>query len=266
MRTCKWRRTVPHATSRSLARGRSAVRSRRDRGRRGAADGGLLSRSRRSRRATRSSAALGKKRRGSGAGERHAVHDRDRAFRSRARRRAQRPPAAASGDVARLAALRDQFKAQDAYWAEQVDIQWRSRRRVGRVRRRAARKGSRRLRAAADIEDATDKSAVTPGRSRPRASCSARCCSRPARRRTHCSVRGIDGEGARTIPRRVRRGTRGRSRRRCRQSARVLRAEPPRSRATPIRRAPSSSGRGATSRVCSSRSADARLSRTRDAA
>jgi hypothetical protein len=73
-------------------------------------------------------------------------------------------PSAASGDLERLAALRDRLtQAQDAYWAEQVDIQ----RRVAAAwvafaegRRSEALET---LRAAADSEDATDKSAVTPG-------------------------------------------------------------------------------------------------------
>jgi tetratricopeptide (TPR) repeat protein len=72
--------------------------------------------------------------------------------------------AAASGDLAQLAVLRDRLtQAQDAYWAEQVDIQ----RRVAEAwvafadgRRSEA---LTMLRAAADAEDATDKSAVSPG-------------------------------------------------------------------------------------------------------
>jgi tetratricopeptide (TPR) repeat protein len=73
-------------------------------------------------------------------------------------------PSAASGDLERLAQLRDRLtEAQDAYWAEQVDIQ----RRVAAAwvafaegRRSEALET---LRSAADSEDATDKSAVTPG-------------------------------------------------------------------------------------------------------
>ena len=73
-------------------------------------------------------------------------------------------PAAASNDLERLATLRDQLtQAQDAYWAEQVDIQ----RRVAAAfvafadgRRVEAVEA---LRSAADSEDATDKSAVSPG-------------------------------------------------------------------------------------------------------
>jgi hypothetical protein len=73
-------------------------------------------------------------------------------------------PAAASGDLEQLAALRDRLtQAQDPYWAEQVDIQ----RRVAAAwvafaeGQRAAALAA--LRSAADAEDATDKSAVTPG-------------------------------------------------------------------------------------------------------
>jgi tetratricopeptide (TPR) repeat protein len=73
-------------------------------------------------------------------------------------------PAAASGDLMRLAALRDRLtQAQDPYWAEQVDIQ----RRVATAwvafaegRRSEALET---MRSAADSEDATDKSAVSPG-------------------------------------------------------------------------------------------------------
>jgi len=73
-------------------------------------------------------------------------------------------PAAATRDLERLEELRDSLRAaQDAYWAEQVDIQlkvasaW-----VAFAQgRRADALAS--MRAAADAEDATDKSAVTPG-------------------------------------------------------------------------------------------------------
>ena len=70
---------------------------------------------------------------------------------------------AADADLARLAALRDQLKTQDAYWSEQVDIQWRVA--TAWTAFAAGRKpeGIEALRAAAAIEDATDKSAVTPG-------------------------------------------------------------------------------------------------------
>ncbi len=73
-------------------------------------------------------------------------------------------PKAAAADIERLAALRDQLTSmQDAYWAEQVDIQ----RRVALawVAYSEGRKadGIAELRAAADAADATDKSAISPG-------------------------------------------------------------------------------------------------------
>src|SRR5690606_17309944 len=73
-------------------------------------------------------------------------------------------PAAARADVARLAVLRDTLRTmQDAYWTEQVDIQ----RRVAEAWVAFA-EGRRdeaiaALRAAADDEDATDKSAISLG-------------------------------------------------------------------------------------------------------
>ncbi len=73
-------------------------------------------------------------------------------------------PADAAGDIAKLSALRDKLvEMKDAYWAEQVDIQ----RRVAEawVAFAGGRKdeGITLLAAAADAEDATEKSAVTPG-------------------------------------------------------------------------------------------------------
>jgi tetratricopeptide (TPR) repeat protein len=73
-------------------------------------------------------------------------------------------PQAASADIARLGELRDKLTSmQDAYWAEQVDIQ----RRVALAWQTYAAgqrdEGIAQLKAAADAEDATDKAAVTPG-------------------------------------------------------------------------------------------------------
>jgi tetratricopeptide (TPR) repeat protein len=73
-------------------------------------------------------------------------------------------PAAATADIDRLGALRDKLRdAKDVYWTEQVDIQ----RRValawqvfGQGRKD---EGIAQLGAAADAEDATDKSAISPG-------------------------------------------------------------------------------------------------------
>jgi hypothetical protein len=73
-------------------------------------------------------------------------------------------PAAASGDLEQLAALRDRLtQAQDAYWAEQVDIQRRTA--AAWVAFAEGRRGEAlaTMRSAADAEDATDKSAVSPG-------------------------------------------------------------------------------------------------------
>jgi hypothetical protein len=73
-------------------------------------------------------------------------------------------PAAAAADITRLAELRDkEQEIKDAYWTEQIDIQ----RRVALAWQAFAsgRKddGLTQLAAAADVEDSTDKSAVSPG-------------------------------------------------------------------------------------------------------
>jgi len=73
-------------------------------------------------------------------------------------------PADAAPDIARLAAIHDrELELKDGYWAEQVDIQ----RKVAEawVAYASERKGEgiKLLAAAADAEDLTDKSAVTPG-------------------------------------------------------------------------------------------------------
>jgi tetratricopeptide (TPR) repeat protein len=73
-------------------------------------------------------------------------------------------PAAAGADIERLAALRDKEKElKDPYWTEQIDIQ----RRVAHAWQTFAMgnkdEGLAQLSAAADAEDSTDKSAVSPG-------------------------------------------------------------------------------------------------------
>jgi tetratricopeptide (TPR) repeat protein len=73
-------------------------------------------------------------------------------------------PADAAADIARLAAIHDrELELKDAYWAEQVDIQ----RRVAEAWVAYANgqkdEGIKLLAGAADAEDLTDKSAVTPG-------------------------------------------------------------------------------------------------------
>jgi tetratricopeptide (TPR) repeat protein len=73
-------------------------------------------------------------------------------------------PAEAAADIAKLRAIHDrELELKDAYWAEQVDIQ----RRVAEAWVAYANgqkdEGIKLLAAAADAEDLTDKSAVTPG-------------------------------------------------------------------------------------------------------
>jgi len=71
---------------------------------------------------------------------------------------------AANEDVGRLAALRDQLaQMEDAYWTEQVDIQVRVARAWVTYAEGRPVEAIRAMRAAADMEDATDKSAMTPG-------------------------------------------------------------------------------------------------------
>lgn len=69
---------------------------------------------------------------------------------------------AATVDIEKLAALRDALKGKDDYWAEQVDLQRQVA--VAWVTFAANKdEGLRLMRAAADQEDRTDKSAVSPG-------------------------------------------------------------------------------------------------------
>jgi hypothetical protein len=72
-------------------------------------------------------------------------------------------PAAAAADLAALAALRDRLKGQDDYWAGQVDIQWRAAGAWIAFAEGRRAQGIAALREAAELEDATDKAAVTPG-------------------------------------------------------------------------------------------------------
>jgi hypothetical protein len=73
-------------------------------------------------------------------------------------------PVAATADIERLAALRDKLRdMKDMYWTQQVDIQ----RRVALAWQAYAQgkkdDGLAQMSAAADAEDATDKSAISPG-------------------------------------------------------------------------------------------------------
>ena len=77
-------------------------------------------------------------------------------------------PSAAKKDVVKLAALGDVLKeAKDAYWAEQVEIQWRAA--IAWIAYAEGRKDDAlsMMREAAEMEDATEKSAVTPGPIKP---------------------------------------------------------------------------------------------------
>jgi hypothetical protein len=72
--------------------------------------------------------------------------------------------AAAVTDIAELAGLRDRLTAmQDAYWAEQVDIQRRIAEAWVAFAEGDQEAGIQQLRAAAAAEDQTDKSAISPG-------------------------------------------------------------------------------------------------------
>ena len=76
--------------------------------------------------------------------------------------------AAARRDLDRLATLRDVLeKENDAYWTEQVDIQRRAALAWVRLAEGEASEALTLMREAADREDATDKSAVTPGPIKP---------------------------------------------------------------------------------------------------
>jgi pentatricopeptide repeat protein len=73
-------------------------------------------------------------------------------------------PSAAKEDVARLAELRDRLRqANDAYWADQVDIQWKTATAwtLHAEGRRA--EALAMMKDAADAEDRTEKGTVTPG-------------------------------------------------------------------------------------------------------
>jgi hypothetical protein len=73
-------------------------------------------------------------------------------------------PAEAAADIARLVAIHDrELELKDAYWAEQVDIQRRVAEAWAAYASGRTEEGIKLLAAAADAEDLTDKSAVTPG-------------------------------------------------------------------------------------------------------
>ena len=73
-------------------------------------------------------------------------------------------PAAAKADIAKLAELRDSLrKANNAYWAEQVDIQWQVASAWVLFAEGKHDEALRMMSAAADVEDKTEKTPVSPG-------------------------------------------------------------------------------------------------------
>src|SRR5215813_3451833 len=71
---------------------------------------------------------------------------------------------AAKADIAKLAELRDQLReAKDAYWAEQVDIQWQTASAWLLYAQGKYDDALKTMSAAADAEDKTEKAPVTPG-------------------------------------------------------------------------------------------------------
>lgn len=73
-------------------------------------------------------------------------------------------PSAAIDDIDMLAELRSVAESrQDAYWAQQIDIQWRIASAWAAFASDQREQGINLMMTAADIEDDTDKSAVTPG-------------------------------------------------------------------------------------------------------
>lgn len=77
-------------------------------------------------------------------------------------------PAAAAPDLDKLAALRDALiAAKDSYWSEQVDIQYRVASAWTMFAQGRREEAVAMLQKAADMEDATEKAAVTPGPIKP---------------------------------------------------------------------------------------------------
>ena len=73
-------------------------------------------------------------------------------------------PQAATADIAKLAELREQLRqAKDSYWTEQVDIQWQIATAWVMQAREQQAEALSAMSAAADAEDKTEKSVVTPG-------------------------------------------------------------------------------------------------------
>ena len=138
-------------------------------------------------------------------------------------RRSPRPagPARRATDVARLATLRDALLEKDAYWSEQVEIQRQAAEAWVLFAEGKRDDGLALMAKAADMEDNTDKSAVTPGPLAPARELLGEMlleAERPAD--ALLRVRGDDGERAEPVARHCRRGARRRARRCAREGAR----------------------------------------------
>ena len=76
--------------------------------------------------------------------------------------------AAAKADIAKLAELRDKLReAKDAYWSEQIDIQWKVASAWVLYAEGKHAEALSAMSAAADAEDKTEKHPVTPGVPKP---------------------------------------------------------------------------------------------------
>ena len=86
-------------------------------------------------------------------------------------------PNAVNVDIAKLAELQDKLRAaKDAYWAEQVDIQWQVATAWVLYAEGRYDDALKAMSAAADAEDKTEKHPVTPGVPTRRVNFMARCC------------------------------------------------------------------------------------------
>ena len=72
-------------------------------------------------------------------------------------------PQTAAADIAKLATLRDALRDKDAYWSEQIDIQWRGASAWALHAQGRHDEALALMRAAAEAEDRTEKGTVTPG-------------------------------------------------------------------------------------------------------
>ena len=152
--SARTRRRVPSSTR--WLRSRASIRD---------AAGRAISRSPRRRRATWSSAAIGRAPRSSQVRPSSSRMSMAMTHFARALGAARSgKPEAAKADIAKLAELRDKLReAKDAYWSEQVDIQWQVASAWVLYAEGKHDDALKAMSAAADAEDKTEKSPVTPG-------------------------------------------------------------------------------------------------------